>query len=1090
MYRAALLLYSLLQAQLSGLYYINGNTDPTARTYASIQAALDELAAQGAQDSVVFRVVYPYDPAVEPATIRVRPYACTNCEVLLLIDTVITIAKAPPPEWWLGQFVLRIQGGVQRFTLNGRGKLTLRCLTDTTAFTGVVGILPSSAGGISRIRIDSCIIEGLSREKTWTAIYIGDSVSNVFRPVPATTSQITISACTLRAAHYGAAFIASGWGPLSQISIQKSTFGYPTATLAQAESTWTEAAIFAQFVSSLTIDSCLVEGCWYDGPRTLRGVYLDRCNNVLVRKNTIRNLRSLSEDGFGAIGIHCVRNPGFGPSPHLIENNYIGGLIGGADESLPGSSSYAVAGILLESLSPDPAATFTLRHNTIHLYGTAETSTPWARDGFCAGVVLGRNIRGGVELSSNLIQNTLSLRSRVVPDLKESVALVLWENFPDIQWSSFTFRHNFYFVEGGSPIRSGIARIGAGLSKRFVGSLAEWRSVSGQDIPSVWGITGGAPFLMVGAPHIDPTVPWLGINRGTMPLLSADDIDGESRPQGGINDAGTAPDIGADELAGTAIPCLSPTTQTLTAAAPGGLVGETVSLSVGDPSMLAGELLLAWSVDGGQNWHTQSVLPTHFPVDFRLPVPPTFPGSVILRLIALPLPGCPEPPDTSAPLSLSVTDRPGNRPQNAIPLTFTLASTGLWIATHTDSLTGPGITDVYSLSPTTPNASLSPELFFSILTPDCIDSLEIDLCSEETDFDTRLHLIGILDTITDRDQGYRADCTPTAIPASLTSRIIAIGSSTRTIPLSEDFTQPARAMLPLPANETFRIAVEGDSPIEQGHFTLTVRAHRLPLAKPDLGPDRTLCLSPMGFTLSGFTPGANAYQWFLNGQLLSASTDSTITLLLPLGTHTIVVEARREPPQLCAPLLTARDTVVLTVIPSIQAQVRYGSELADNGDTLHLTFGTHTLTAEAQAAGVSFGWRLWDSRGILIDWHNGTSYEREWGERGTFLIELESRTPECTEIDSIWIQVRAPQPSSLSTISGAIRVYPNPASDVVYVEAPMADSVELYDLRGICLGRYPLSSDGLQRLPLTLSAGSYLLRFHPQQITIPLLVCP
>lgn len=1090
MWRVLLVILPLLRAQLSGLYYINGTTDPDARSYASIQAALDDLAVQGAQDSVIFRVVSPYDPELEPATIRVRRYACTNCEVLLLVDTPVTIAKAPPPEWWLGQFVLRIQGGVQRFTLNGRGRLTLRCLTDTTAFTGVVGILPSSAGGISRVRIDSCLIEGLSREKTWTAVYVGDSVSNVFRPVSASVSQITISGCTLRSVRYGAAFIASGWGALSQIRIDNSTFGYPTATLAQADRTWMEAAVFAQFANSLTVDSCLMEGCWYDGPRTLRGIHLDRCRNVILRKNTIRSLHSLSEDGFGAIGIHCVRNPGLGPAAHLIENNYIADLLGGADESLPGSSSYVVAGILLESLSPDPGATFTLRHNTLHLYGTAESSAPWARDGFCAGVVLGRNIRGGVELSSNLIQNTLHLRSQSTPDFKETCALVLWENPADIQWSSFTFRHNFYFIEGEAPARTGIARVGAGLNKRFIGSLTEWRSFTGQDITSVWGITGGAPFLTTGTPHIDPGVPWVGINRGTVPLLTPTDIDGESRPQGGSNDPGTAPDIGADELTGIAVPCPTPAVQSLIPSAPGGLVGENVSLSVSDPSTLAGELTLIWSVDGGQSWQTRVILPAQFPVEFLLPEPSTFPGSVILHLVALSLPGCPQAPDTSAPLTLTISDRPGNRPQNLIPLSLTPAGTGLWLAAHTDSLTGPGITDAYSPRTGDLRASVSPELFFSVTTPDCIDSLEIDLCSEETDFDTRLHLISGTDTVTDRDQGYRADCTPAVIPASLTSRIVAIGDDTREVPIVEDFTRPARPKLPLPAGTTFLIAVEGDSPIELGRFTLTVRAYRLPLPKPDLGPDRNICFSPTGVRISGATPGANAYQWFLNGQNLSAATDSAITLLLPLGTHSVVVEARREPPQTCAPLLTTRDTVVLTVIPSIQAQVSYGMQTFDNGDTLRFTFGTHTLTAQAQAAGTLFGWRLWDSRGILIDWSSGATYEREWGERGTFLMELESRTADCIEIDSIWIQVQAPEASSLLSDSATVRVYPNPASDAVYVEAPVAESVEIYDLRGVCVGRYRLSTEQPQRLPLMLPTGSYLMKFFPQGITIPLLVCP
>lgn len=1076
-------------AQLSGVYFVNGISNSALRSYATLQEAFDELALQGAQDSVIFRVVHPYDPALEPLTIRVRRYTCTNCEVIVLVDTPVTIAKAPRAEWWIGQFVLRIQGGVQRFTLNGRGNLTLRCLTDTTAFTGVVGILPSTAGGISRVRIDSCTIEGLSRTKTWTALYVGDSLGDIMRPVPASVSDITISACTLRAARYGAAFMAWGWGPLSQVTITRSVLGYPTTTLAQADSTWDEAAIFGQFVSGLTIDSCLIEGNWTDGMRTPKGIYLDRCHSVTLRKNTIRNLRSLAADGYGVIGIHCVRNPAYGPAPHLIENNFIGGLVGAADESLPGSSSYVVAGVLLESMAPDAAATFTLRHNTIHLQGAAQSTAPWARDGFAASVVIGRNIRGGVELSSNLLQNTLALSSQALPDLKETCALAFWEKSSDIQWNSFTFRNNFYFVAGAAPERTYIARIGAGLDKRTIGSLTEWRVFSGLDGTSQWGFAGGAPFLSSDGAEIDSTLPWNGINAGASPTLTLQDIQGENRPQAGTNDPGTAPDIGADEVPGIPLLCPTPSTSPLSASVSGGLVGEKVSLSVNNPASLEGELALIWSTDGGQSWQTQAVLPSAFPIDFPLPAVSAFPATVEVRLLAVSPPGCPQASDTSAPLYLTISDRIGNRPTQPIPLTLNHTSTGLWTATHTDSLLGPGITDVLSSQTGYDFASLSPELFFTITVPDCIDSLDIDLCSEETDFDTRLHLIGTLDTITDRDQGYRADCTPRGVPAAFTSRIVAIGSTQRDIPNVENFSQPARPRLPLAGGTNFLIAVEGDSPTERGHFTLSVRAYKLPLAKPDLGPDRSVCLNPTGVRLSGYVPGANAYRWFLNGQLLPGATDSVVTLSLSLGSHTVVVEARREPEQVCAPLLTARDTVVLTIIPSINATIIHDTRTLDNGDTIRFTFGTYTLTAQAQASGAQFNWRLWNSQGILMDWTSGATYEREWGERGRFLLELESTTPNCTETDTLWVEVQpASEPASLSAAAALARIYPNPTDGWLHIEVPAADEMEIYDLRGHALGRYSLAGGVVNRLWLSLPAGSYMVRLVRSGHTMPLVV--
>ncbi|MCS6895661.1 MAG: hypothetical protein NZZ60_05885 [Bacteroidia bacterium] len=1080
--------FLLLWSQLTGTYFINGTTNPSLRTYETIQLALDHLSAQGAQDTVIFRVVYPYDPALEPFTIRVKPYTCTNCEVMILVDTPVTIAKAPPAEWWVGQFVLRIQGGVQRFTLNGRGNLTLKCLTDTTAFTGVVGILPSNAGGITRIRIDSCLIEGSGREKTWTAIYIGDSVSNVMRPVPAAVSQITFSACTLRRARYGAALIAGGWGAVNQITFSRCAIGYPTNTLSQAENAWRDAAIFAQLVTNLLVDSSLVEGCWYAGPRSLVGLHLDRCHNVTLRKNIIRNIHSLSDEGFGAVGVLCIRNPNFGAAPHLFENNFISDIIASTDEGIPGSSSYIAAGIILESQLPDNAATFTIRHNTINLYGTAESRVPWARDGFTAGIVIGRFIRGGVELTNNLIQNTLHLRSSIPPDRKETCALAFWEPAELMQWGSFVLRNNFYFVAGEAPERTYIARLGAGSAKRTVGSLAEWRSLSGTDLNSQWGLTGGAPFVSGSDFHLNPTVPWIGINAGHTSTASSQDVDGDIRPLGGADDPGTAPDIGADEVAGNVFPCPTPSAHALSASATAGLVGSHITLSVSNPSILSGELLLAWSVDNGLTWRTQAVLPMSFPLSFPLPEPPSFPGSVELKLIALSPPGCPASADTSPSLYLSVYDRIGNRPSTAIPLTLSPAGTGIWAVVHSDSLLPPGLTNAYH---GVFGASSSAELFFTLSLPDCMDSLEIDLCSEETDFDTRLHLIESLDTITDRDQGYHPTCTPGSVPASLTSRIIALGYTMRDIPSGEDFSQPARPKLPLPGGANFLVVVEGETPLDLGHFKLTARAYNLPLSKPDLGPDRNVCLSPTGFRLSGFVPGANAYQWYLNGQLLSHETDSVANLLLPLGTHVIVVEARREPTQLCAPLRSARDTVRLTIIPSIDARIAYDTLTLQNGDTLGLIFGTHTLSAQAAASGATFSWRLWNRQGILIDWTSGSDYTREWGERGLFLLELQSQTNDCNEADSIWVSVQPPSdPSSLLMEMGMPVVYPNPTQGELFIRAPETSEVFIFDLSGRVVTQATLQPYQPTRLTLAVPAGAYRICFLPSGAQKLLLVQP
>ncbi|RMF46509.1 MAG: hypothetical protein D6750_10250, partial [Bacteroidetes bacterium] len=183
---------TLAWAQLTGTYLINGSSNPAGGSFATLQEAFDELARQGVQDTVRLRVVAPYDPAAEPSTIQVKPYACNSCAVIVLVEVPVTLAKAPVAQWQRGgQFVLRILGGVQNFVLNGRGNLRLKSLTDTTALTGVVGIVPRAGAPVSNVQLDSCVLEGYSRTGTWAALYVGDSASYTLQPVAAAVSGLT-----------------------------------------------------------------------------------------------------------------------------------------------------------------------------------------------------------------------------------------------------------------------------------------------------------------------------------------------------------------------------------------------------------------------------------------------------------------------------------------------------------------------------------------------------------------------------------------------------------------------------------------------------------------------------------------------------------------------------------------------------------------------------------------------------------------------------------------------------------------------------------------------------------------------------------
>jgi len=1069
---------TLAWAQLTGTYLINGSSNPAGGSFATLQEAFDELARQGVQDTVRLRVVAPYDPAAEPSTIQVKPYACNSCAVIVLVEVPVTLAKAPVAQWQTGgQFVLRILGGVRNFVLNGRGYLRLKSLTDTTALTGVVGIVPRAGAPVSNIQLDSCVLEGYSRTGTWAALYVGDSASYTLQPVAAAVSGLTVRHCTLRAARYGAILLSGGWGGLTQVTLEDNTFGYPTATLADAENAWGRggAAVYARYVVNLRLRRNTALGAWETGPYTPVGFKLEGCHTAILQANRIGNLRSLSPDGYGAIGLHLVRDPRFGPSPHLVENNFIGGLSGGADESLPGSSEYAVAGILLESaFQPDLNATFTLRHNTVHLSGAAQSSAPWAKDGFSAALILGRNIRGGVEVRGNLFQNTLALTSTLPPDAKETTALLFWENPSTLQWSTFLLDGNFYYVRGAAPERTYLARIGAGDSVQRIGSLAAWRLLTGGESSSRWGLQGPAPFLAPDQPHLDPNQPWEGINAGPLPPLVTEDFDGDPRPVGGGSDPGSAPDIGADELAGTPFPCPTVHSEPLLPSLTQGLCGEPVTLAVGNPASLAGELALLQSLDGGLSWQAFPVVAGQFPLTLSLPEVASFPAQVHYTLAASPVAGCPGMPDTAPPVAITLQDRPGNRPETAIALSLSLSAPGIWQAAQEDSLTGYGTTDVFSPLRGASMASRSPDLCYVLTLPACLDSLEVDLCGPQTDFDTRLHLIAVGDTFTDRDQGLRTDCTPNGVAAAYTSRLVAVAASAAGGRPAEDFAAPARVFLPLTAGQTILLIVEGETALDLGRFSLRVSGYSLPLTSPDLGPDRSVCYEPGGLPIRAWAPTASQFAWWVDGSPFPG-TDSVIRPTLGPGLHEIVVEAQKVALQPCAVPQSLRDTLQLTVLPEIGASIQEGTQVYPSGDTLFRSFGSYTFTAGAAVSGVSFTWQVLNAQLLPIYTVLGPTLTYEFGVRGLYGVVLESQAGTCRETDTLYLVIQGAAASLDKAQPLGVRLWADPTDGSLWAAFPEGGpyQVRVLDLMGRQLLEDSFSGGAVYRLLSCLTPGLY-----------------
>jgi hypothetical protein len=120
--------------------------------------------------------------------------------------------------------------------------------------------------------------------------------------------------------------------------------------------------------------------------------------------------------------------------------------------------------------------------------------------------------------------------------------------------SGFDINYNQYYL-GGSAFRKVYARVGTNSFSTF----SDWQSSTiSPDANGRVHEPGPVPFVNNTDLHLKPTEQSSAINAGNPAYNGALDFDGQTRPiGGGGGDPGTAPDVGADELAGKPLSCPS-----------------------------------------------------------------------------------------------------------------------------------------------------------------------------------------------------------------------------------------------------------------------------------------------------------------------------------------------------------------------------------------------------------------------------------------------------------------------------------------------------------------------------------------------------
>jgi hypothetical protein len=254
-----------------------------------------------------------------------------------------------------------------------------------------------------------------------------------------------------------------------------------------------------------------------------------------ISGNNISDVFQRNTGGYGAYGIQLAA----AASGAAINNNFIYNIMNIGDFSF--TPALCVAGVLLNS-----GNNHKVYHNSIHLYG-ANTGTG---NNMMTCLAIGSNAFTGLDIRNNIFSNVATTGQTTDAHVGIYIPFAATN-------LNHTINNNAYFSAAGS--QSGIAFAG---STGFIASniytagnfnpastapITNFRSfssalgASSNDFAS-FASTAAAPFISSTNLHVNPIV--TPLESGGTPVGITTDYDNAAR-------SGTAPDIGADDFAGT-----------------------------------------------------------------------------------------------------------------------------------------------------------------------------------------------------------------------------------------------------------------------------------------------------------------------------------------------------------------------------------------------------------------------------------------------------------------------------------------------------------------------------------------------------------
>jgi hypothetical protein len=1114
-----LLGFSWLHAQgLSGTYLITGNSDPNNGEFATIQEAFDSLMSQGVDPpGVTFRVQdswvgSPTGQDAEPNTIQLSTYngAASDAPVTLTFADLsgpVYFAKAPD-----NQFIFRFTGSVKYFTLDGAGKLILESTAPGGGFTGLIGFVSSFSLDldIDAITIQNVVMRGNGRDNTFVGVYIGDASWQLGESVTlgsniGANEGITIQGCTIESVSRPI-LVAGRRENTRNVRVLQNTLGNPTDETAWAADN-NIGAVHLRGVQYPIVQGCVVHGETNYGKHSVAGIRLDSCENFTITQNWVYNIKYFGlpgqTRGYGNYGIYIALPSSFIGSSvnNVVSNNMLAGLVGDGDIRYD-FPKHIPAGILVSTTSGSISdAELALIHNSIHLFGFGGSGFFITYNGSSAGIAIGSGVKGGVKIHGNLIQNTFKAIGA-----DTAYGLVIATDNPSP--AGFDINYNQYYL-GGSAFRKVYVRVGTNVFPIF----SNWQDSNIPNIPSpdANGLVhepGPVPFVSDTDLHLRPTEQSSAINAGDPAYNGTLDFDGEERPIGGSVDPGNAPDVGADELAGTPILCPSrlqaPEIEVTNRYPPLAgsntyLWGQQVEINLdSDSPMPSGDLNIIYSLDGGNTW-TAGPSVSSFPVTITLPPfsPPPYTATLQIAVRAsAPVP-CGLTPDTSNKVSINLSDRPGNRAENAIPITLNPSVSGTWTTTISDSTNGLATSNEYNFSTAVHWWSPSRDLFFVLRLPECLDSLVLNTCSENTNFNTRIHFINANtnDTITNDDQG------PSCTSSSLLSKMVVLGlpNALRVTQTTADdigiesrsSSKVVRDTALLVRGDTIYIVVEG-SLFEQGKFELTITGYKLPRPSSisvSNAPTSPVCINSSSITLTA-TSGATTYIWKVNGTPQAGANTATFNFS-PTSegtfnvTATAVYNPNNDPSCPTSADSVTSDPVTITVEDTARAQIANADDEVISNSTLTITEGSDvTLKVKSdQASDNTYTWKLYNGISPSDDDEPIFTFTSPVGSitisnisagEYTVILEAVRGTGACgTTRDTVYLNVT----TGLRTDAGTFSIFPNPNTGAFTIVAPAMDTyrIQVLDVAGRLVAEDAFTGSTHQ-MRLSLPAGIYQVR--------------